>query len=382
MYRIGIAGSYGGCNLGDEAILAGILAEIRASVDADVTVFTGDADDTLRRHRVERAVRCVGLSRDQLLAHVEGLDLFILGGGGILFDHWVREHMREPLLAAERGVPVMVYAVGAGPLDDREAQRLVRDCLRVAAVVTVREPKTRRTLEGIGVEREVRVTADPAMLLQPEALPAGALEREGLAGKGCLIGMSVREPGPAAPDIDVTSYHAQLANAADYMIERYDADIVMVPLEPAVRDLQHAHAVISHMHLPQRATVLKGDYSPQQLMTLVSNFQFCVGMRLHFLIFAAVAEVPFVALPYASKVSGFIEQLDMETPPMEALTVGQLIARIDRCWDERDALRRRMRRALPVVQEAARDNWRLALGLLESRRPAGEPAHAVMRSEG
>jgi polysaccharide pyruvyl transferase CsaB len=382
MYRIGISGSYGGTNLGDEAILSSIIADIRSTVSAEITVFTENSDDTVLRHHVERAVRCLEMSRDQLLAYIDGLDLFILGGGGILFDHWVLNHMREALLAEERGVPVMVYAVGVGPLEDREAQRLVRECLSRAAVVTVRDPGSRIALEMVGVQREILVTADPALLLSADPLPERALEREGIAEDARLIGMSVREPGPAAPDLDVEAYHAQLANAADYVVERYDAQILMVPLEPSVRDLQHSHAVVARMNRPQSAHVLKQEYTPQQLIALAQRFSFSMGMRLHFLIFSALAHVPFVALPYAAKITGFIDRLGLCAPPMKDLTVGQLIAFIDRRWDERDELRKQLDRELPSVQEAARRNWRLALELLESRRPAGEPVVSAPRSEG
>jgi polysaccharide pyruvyl transferase WcaK-like protein len=44
-------------------------------------------------------------------------------------------------------------------------------------------------------------------------------------------------------------------------------------------------------------------------------------MRLHFLIFAALRGVPFTALPYASKVTGFLQDLNEETPPLENLEV-------------------------------------------------------------
>ena len=39
-YRVAISGSYGGMNLGDEAILEVILRELRAAVDVDVVVFS------------------------------------------------------------------------------------------------------------------------------------------------------------------------------------------------------------------------------------------------------------------------------------------------------------------------------------------------------
>ena len=54
--RIGITGSYGGLNLGDEAILQSIIAQLRKDLPAvEITVFSRDAEDTKRRHGVERA---------------------------------------------------------------------------------------------------------------------------------------------------------------------------------------------------------------------------------------------------------------------------------------------------------------------------------------
>ncbi len=83
-YRIGISGSYGGLNLGDEAILQCIIQQLRRSVPAEITVFAKEPEDTLWRHKVEKAVPARRLNRDEITSEIEGLDLFILGGGGIL----------------------------------------------------------------------------------------------------------------------------------------------------------------------------------------------------------------------------------------------------------------------------------------------------------
>src|SRR5688500_10898637 len=93
--RVGISGSYGGLNLGDEAILRAMTAQLRASLPVEITVFSRDAEDTLRRHGVERAVPVRGLTREEAHAEVERLDLFILGGGGILYDAEVEAYLRE-----------------------------------------------------------------------------------------------------------------------------------------------------------------------------------------------------------------------------------------------------------------------------------------------
>jgi len=366
IFRVGISGSYGGLNLGDEAILGSMVSQLRASLPVEITVFSRDVEDTRRRHKVDHVHAVRQLTRNESRAVVEGLDVLVLGGGGILYDDEAEIYLREVMLAHEAGVRVMVYAVSAGPLLRKANRDLVREALDRAAVITVRDPEGRRLLEEIGVERDVRVTADPALLLEPEPLPKDALRREGIDHGRRLIGASVREPGPAAPDIDVDHCHSLFANAADFIADRLDADIVFVPLERQHVDMQHSYAVLSRMQLVQRATLLKGEYTPGQLLTLMGHFELAIGMRLHFLIFAAIQGVPFVALPYASKVTGLLQDLELEMPPLNDVNTGRLLANVDRSWDRREALRRHIQQRLPALQERARENNRLLVALLHA----------------
>lgn len=372
-YRVAISGSYGGMNLGDEAILEAITMQLRATLRVEITVFTRDPDDTRARHQVDRAVAIRDMSREEARAEIERLDLLILGGGGILYDRDAEIYLREVVLANEMGIPVMVYAISAGPLTVPSVREQVLSALDGVALVTVRDRQGQRLLEEVGLHREILVTADPALLLEAEPLPEDALRNEGLNPDKRLIGLSVREPGPAAPDIDVAHYHALLANAADFMIDRLDADIVFVPMERRKMDLQHSHAVIAAMQGAERATVLKGEYTVRQLIALIGHFQFAVGMRLHFLIFAALAHVPFVALPYASKVTGLIEDLEMEMPPISDVNTGRLIATIDRSWDHRDEIRTGIERLLPGLQMRARETHAHLTELLTRNRAATRP---------
>lgn len=365
VYKVGISGSYGGMNLGDEAILECIIKQLRAFLLVEITVFSQDPADTIKRHKVEKAVPVRRMSREEVIPEIEPLDLFILGGGGILFDGAVRDYLREVAVAHDRGVPVMIYAVGAGPLKDSGNQELVRRNLEKAAVVTVREKGAKKTLEDAGVERDIIVTADPALLLEPEPLSEGCLQREGLEGRERMFGMSVRECGPAAPDLSEEIYHALLANAADYMVDRYDAYVVFVPMERKVLDMQQSHAVVSKMLRPQRADILREDYSAGQILSLMERFVFAVGMRLHFLIFAALQKVPFVALPYASKVLGFLDDLDIEMPPLKLVNSGRLMAYIDKAYDNDEQIREHIGRLLPDLRERARETNRIAVNLLK-----------------
>jgi polysaccharide pyruvyl transferase WcaK-like protein len=302
-----------------------------------------------------------------MFPEIEQLDLFILGGGGILYDRDAEEYMREVFLANELHVPVILYAISAGPLVTTGARLAVRNALNVSPppVVTVRDRQGYRLLEDVGVAPEIHLTADPAFLLDPEELSQDALKAEGVEFDRHLVGFSVREPGPAAPDIDPEEYHALLANAADFVVKRYDANVLFVPMEKT--DVQHSHAVVAHMQMAERAEILKRRYSPRQILNLMGHLEFAIGMRLHFMIFAALRATPFVPLPYASKVSGLLEDLEMPAPPLGNIGIGQLIARIDRSWDARVQIRTQLRERVPALRARALQTNELLLGLLKDR---------------
>ena len=128
-------------------------------------------------------------------------------------------------------MPVVVYGISSGPLRQHHVRDHVRDALNGCAAITVRDRYGLQLLQDIGVKVPVELTADPALLLQPEDMPASALHHEGLDHTRHLVGLSVREPGPAAPDLDIDHYHALVANAADFVIDRFEQ-----PLTPDVSE--------------------------------------------------------------------------------------------------------------------------------------------------
>ena len=368
-YRVAISGSYGGMNLGDEAILEVILRELRASVDVDVVVFSRNAKDTEQRHKV-RAVPIREMHKDDVLEELRKLDLFILGGGGILFDGLVEDMLRDVNWAKELGIPVMVYAVSVGPLKTAESKQLVVAALNKVDKITVRENEAKRILHDLGIEQEIEVTADPGLLLKPQLFTKEMLKMEGINPDTPLVGFSLREPGPAAPDLNIEQYHAILANAADFMVERFDAQVLFIPMEVGDnKDPQHSHAVISKMANAQRASVLKGEYSSAAVLGLMKHMSFAVGMRLHFLIFAGIQKIPFVPLPYATKVAGLLSDLEMPMAPIAALNVGKLCAFLDRSWDLRERIKKRLEVKVPPLQERARKTNQILCELLQSFKP-------------
>ncbi|CAL9366629.1 hypothetical protein SUDANB176_00781 [Streptomyces sp. enrichment culture] len=333
--RIGVLGSYGGLNTGDEAILTCVLTCLRAHrPQAHLVVFSRDAEHT-RAHQplADEVLDWEGVPHRTLLETLSDLDLLVLGGGGILYDGEARRYLRLVGAAQLAGVRTFAYAIGAGPLREADDREAVRTVLSAMDEVVVRDEETRLVLEEVGVERDVVVTADPALLLPPEPFTAQMMAREGVPTDARLVGMSVREPGRAAEHLNEGDYHALIAGVADFLVRRLDAHVVFVPMER--QDVRHAHAVLSRMAAPDRGRILNGAYSPGQVLGLMRHLDLVVGMRLHFLIFAALSGLPVLPLPYAGKVFDFARRLGAPTLVGVAREQsGLLLAELDRLWDE------------------------------------------------
>ncbi|WP_155059498.1 polysaccharide pyruvyl transferase family protein [Streptomyces blattellae] len=333
--RIGLLGSYGGRNIGDEAILLCVLSCLRAHRPrARLVVFSRNAEHTRAHQReADEVIDWEGVPQKPVLDAVAGLNLLVLGGGGILYDGEARRYLRLVRAAHGRGVPTFAYAIGAGPLreaDDREAVRLV---LPEMTDVVVRDEESRLVLEEVGVERDLTVSADPALLLTPEPFTEQMMRQEGLPTDARLVGMSVREPGRAAEKLDEDGYHALLADVADFLARRLDAHVVFVPMER--EDVRHAHGVLSRMSAPDLGRILHNSYSPGEVLGFMSHLDMVVGMRLHVVMFAALSGLPVLPLPYSGKVFDFARRTG--APALVGVAreqAGLLLAEVDRLWDE------------------------------------------------
>jgi polysaccharide pyruvyl transferase CsaB len=353
--RIGVLGSYGGFNTGDESVLACVLGCLRAHrPHARIVVFSRNAEHTRAHHRgADEVVDWEGVAQRQLLDALSGLDLLVLGGGGILYDGEARRYLRLVRAAQDHGVCTFAYAVGAGPLrepDDREA---VRTVLPQMDDVVVRDGESGLVLDEVGVERELTVTADPALLLSAEPFTGRMMTHEGIPAGKRLVGMSVREPGRAAEKLDEGGYHALLADVADFLVRRLDAHVVFMPMERG--DVRHAHAVLSHMSAPDQGRIMNGTYSPGQVLGFMRHLDLAVGMRLHFLIFAALSGLPVLPLPYSGKVFDFARRVG--APALVGVAreqAGLLLAEVDRLWDEypqrREEMESRVRELCGLAQ--------------------------------
>jgi glycosyltransferase involved in cell wall biosynthesis/polysaccharide pyruvyl transferase WcaK-like protein len=320
-----LAGAPTGCwtNLGDEAILAGMVDALRAAIPGvRLTVVSSSPPGTHERYGCQ-AVRFDDLPA--LASAVAGCDLLVLGGGSIFFDYWECDAAAVltprhqgislwtglALLAAADGIPVMTYGVGVGPLRTADGALLAKAAFQIASEVTVRDTASRHELAALGLPDEaVTVTGDPALGVTTTPV-RGAGEQDTVlpvtdASSLPLLGVALREWDTG---VDPGEWAAALAAAVDQHLEHTGGGAVFVPCHrpvswPLTDDPAAARAVIEHMTHADRATVLPVDQPWQRRAEALAGCDTVLAMRYHAALFALRAGVRTVGLNYDPKVAG------------------------------------------------------------------------------
>jgi polysaccharide pyruvyl transferase CsaB len=364
-----ISGYFGFQNIGDEAILAAMIEHLReADHGARIVVVSKDPILTKKLHNVSAVNRndILGISRE-----LADSDLFISGGGSLLQDvtspRSVPYYLGLVTLAKAMKKPVFFYAQGIGPLNLGFSKFLVKTVGNLANTITVRDEPSLRLLQGIGVtEPKMHVVADPVFGLKShcgQGKGRDFLHASGIPGKGRpLVIVSVR------PWLAVPGYIQAVASACDHLTETHGAVIVYIPFHKA-QDAPICQACIEVMKAP--AYMWDCAASPREIMSLMEDADFTIGMRYHSLVFAVATATPFVALSYDPKVDGLLSIVG-EKPGLSPSEhdADSFFRHVKDAWNRREGMKASFRAHAPRLMESAKHTAYLAVDTVkEQSRP-------------
>lgn len=308
MRNVVISGYYGFANAGDEAMLAAIIKALHSKDQSlKITVISGNPEATQKLHKVSSIHRFSPLA---IFSAMSKAQLLISGGGSLLQDVTSKRSLLYYLsiltMGKLLGKEVMLFAQGIGPIKSSFLRKLTKYVCSYVDIITVRDKDSLYELRRIGVpENKVYLTADAVMTLPQEPKDFGRkLLDEFYVPQGrMLIAIAVRKWR------EDDSYLLEIAKAADRLIDDRNAHIVLLPLQYPL-DVEACRRVQQMMVNKVESTVLAADCDTEQFLSLIGNFNLLIGMRLHALIFAAVMDVPFVAVSYDPKIDGFVKDVN------------------------------------------------------------------------
>lgn len=335
--RFLLSGYYGFGNLGDEALLSVIVAQLKTRYpNADIDVLSADPASTARVFGVHATPRADIARVKQAISRA---DVVLSGGGGLLQNSTSLRSLlyyAGILRAAIRsGRKTMIFGQSIGPLDFW-GKRIVRKWCFGTSRATVRDSRSYALLKPLLATTPVERTADPVFLYDAPG-DGGDLTLEGLGpGSDPLVVVSVRK----APDMHQGT--SLIARCVDRMTERHGARVAFLPLGGA-GDAEISTAIIRKCRT--HPTLLPScDLS--RVANIIKRARVVIGMRLHALILAVRYGVPFLAIPYDPKVAALCEDLAYPLAPLwapgerSAPQGAELNRLTDQVWLEREALAR------------------------------------------
>lgn len=315
MAKVVICGNYGATNLGDEAILEGILSMVRRSIPAaEITVMSANPRETVALHGV-KSVPLVpagfrslmkGIMRGTIrktFNAVRDADLFLLGGGGLFTDEkpmavviWAL----QARLARWYKVPVFCIGQSVGPLRTFFGQHMTMRVFRRAARATVRDKQSFTLVQRMGID-DVEELADPAFALASVGPLAERREP--------YIVMSLR------PWIkgDTEHLYTNVVQFVDWLYKRHKLRTILVPFQiSGDNDIAVLSKIVDQVRVRKAAELYDYTSDYRRVMELMARSTAVVGMRLHSLIFSSLTHTPFIGLSYSDKVRQFARQIAME----------------------------------------------------------------------
>ena len=297
-----VVGGYGYRNLGDEAMLAGLLEAIGRH--RRVSVVSRAPAQTSALH----GVRAVPIRR--AVAELARHRSVVIGGGGLFGRDMGLIGRLLPsfaLLASALGREIAIHGVGVDEDLAPLARRVLRRVASRAVELSVRDAASR---DRLGVDPD-RVSVQPD--LSSRVMPAAPEDAEAYLRDAGL------DPGRPIVGLALTGVNERLREpvleaAASAMRGMPRTQFCFVPMSrhPYVRQHDDALMGAELQRREPRLVALDREMAPAMAIAVFARFSAAVCMRYHSLLFAARGGVPIVAIPYAPKCDAWLREAGVE----------------------------------------------------------------------
>ncbi|WP_420197534.1 polysaccharide pyruvyl transferase family protein [Dietzia maris] len=231
------------------------------------------------------------------------VSLLVVGGGTLLGrPEWHRRIAAA--ISTLRPNRVVAFGTGVLPLESPTGEDLLSyrdaDCLKSLLAdfdsISVRGPRSVRSLQALGVDS--RSVGDLALLNLPVRAPGPTTPSNG------RVLVNFADTPDRLRDVHATSARAAILEAGSRLRARgfrFEA-FAMEPDDFSLLSRYSAEFDRVHPYSP----------NPERLLNAMRNSALVVSERLHGSILAASQRIPFLAVPYKSKVGDFAESIGAE----------------------------------------------------------------------
>ena len=343
-------GYYGVDNVGDEAMLRIIISHLRTYWPrCEIIVTSGDPVKTEEEFDVQapwsmRAGRRFSFCREiEFFQAAKGADVIIRGGGTFFQDYgrsWkplILDLIRFALLRLY-GKKIVITGAGAAEVKTYLGRLAVKWTVRLSDAAVFRDEQSISLLKRLGVpSRRMSLSADLAFLLPVQQKTQPQLSQIAkLKSSSCKIGVSVLSFfDKILGDENKEIYFVEtIAKALDQICLNWNCELHFITVKGGAykNDRLISEQIADKMEWDQSIHI-HSYRGIDGTLDLISQMDLCIGMRLHFLIFCYLLNIPAIALSYNVKVASFMHSINADhmcITDLEQMTSTDLIQLFDK----------------------------------------------------
>jgi polysaccharide pyruvyl transferase CsaB len=295
--KITLAGYFGCKNLGDEAILQSIVAQIKKHDENHrITVLTSSPKKTKENYNVNTLNR---KKISNIIAAIQYSNLVVFAGGSIFQDitsiRSLLFYLLHIIIAKFLNKRIILYSQGITPFKHFISKLLFKNIAIFADRITVRDRASLEYLNKIGFQKTVYISLDSALELVPLKI-----ERK----YNNTIALNLR-PLHHLKKKSIPYY--EITAALTTLIKKKKKKILYLPMHPDDLEIGiKLQMLVGEQHFK----IAPKTNLPSELLSHIEQCDMLIGMRLHSLVFASVCSVPFIGINYDVKVNSFIDEFD------------------------------------------------------------------------
>jgi polysaccharide pyruvyl transferase WcaK-like protein/MoaA/NifB/PqqE/SkfB family radical SAM enzyme len=346
---IAVHGWYGTETTGDKAILGGVIEMLeRLRPGRPIRVFSSMPHFTMRSLDLigRPDIEVMKYDLRSVRASLRRGDLPVIGGGPLMdlpsllpieyaFTRWA--------------VPGWVLGCGLGPLHSPFFRRSVGRILDSAGTVLLRDEGSAAAAVRLAPKSACpSIAGDPAIYFFRDRRPKaeGAKRR----GVGFALRTVQRQYFPDKQDFPEIERRFNGAMAGFIRSVARDSKVSFLPMSTHFRgfDDREYHLKLAGNDPTLRTGIELGSPSPEEIVSRIEGLECLVAMRFHSLLFAVVAETPFLPVMYdlgLGKIGSLIKDLGLERFSMSAadFSAGEAGRKLAGLREEREAVVAAMR---------------------------------------
>lgn len=224
-------------------------------------------------------------------------------------DNFTRDYgFPSPFLmlneAAKRlGKKSVIWAASIGPFNDPEEERKIFSNLCDVDLITARETQTYSYLKRGELDKNVKLTADPAFLLEPEYT-----REEGNIKPGNIFGLNI---SPFVERYGTKNCQNVIGETSKFIKEKIlknNFDVILIPHVNKTgdwnNDYEFMKAISRNFKETENVTLIPPTFNTAQIKSVISRCRFFMGARTHSTIASLSMGIPTISIGYSMKAEG------------------------------------------------------------------------------